>query len=141
MKKSIAMKWVDDLIKNKNKQGEGALKVSNNEYCCLGRLCVINGLRSTFTSNSYWYDGEDDQLPYSIIKKTNMKSDLGELPKDKLRNFINKNKSKFPEKDLEKLNSIINFSPNTIISLSMLNDDGISFLAIAEIIKKFYKDL
>lgn len=43
MKKQLRDDWCAALRSGKYKQGEGLLRSANDEYCCLGVLCDVDG--------------------------------------------------------------------------------------------------
>jgi len=55
-------KWVKALRSKKYKQGTGELKSVDNEYCCLGVLCDIIGMKARKVSDGYTYFGNDYQI-------------------------------------------------------------------------------
>lgn len=115
MKKSIAMKWAKDLEKNYLKQGYNSLRPKKGKYCCLGRLCVMMGMKY---KNHYGYDHSMHSLPKSVMKKTGIKTSNGMIPGD------------------------IEYENKSIRSLSQANDvHGLSFKDIAKIIRKHYRKL
>jgi hypothetical protein len=65
MNPEVKQKWIEALKSGEYKKGDGTLKTSDNEYCCLGVLCdvfhketgrgewLFNGGRSRFSVDSY----------------------------------------------------------------------------------------
>lgn len=124
MKKSAMKKWVKALRSGKYKQGESYLVkykmhdetgdiVRELSFCCLGVLCQINGVNIAI--------GVDELLGEDTRLQVGLKTHNGQL---------NKN-YKVPNKYLE----------GTVSNLADLNDNGLSFKQIANIIEKNYKDL
>jgi hypothetical protein len=130
MKPEIAKEWVKMLRSKKYKQGKSALKYKYRgvtRHCCLGVLCelyqkthkkkmrVTQGVGSVDTpENAVDYDfaGEYAVLPKIVQKWAGMKSYDGEVCTD-----------------------------NDSFSLTLLNDDGSKFTAIANRIEKNVKNL
>jgi hypothetical protein len=51
----LRRKWVEALRSGKYQQGKGALRNSDNRYCCLGVLCDIVGVPSELPEDSDHY--------------------------------------------------------------------------------------
>ena len=73
MKAEIKAQWIKALRSGKYKQGRGALRKTDNTYCCLGVLCdlaIKAGLEveveAVGTANYYNFDGECSYLPTVI---------------------------------------------------------------------------
>lgn len=120
MKKSVMKKWVKALRSGKYKQTTNAeLKSKDGSYCCLGVLCEIS-------KKSEWEVGPFSMcyldaggfLPTIVQEWAGMDDNKGTLPK--------------PVKNDQKL---------YIVNLAALNDSGMSFKRIANVIEKNYKDL
>ena len=112
MNKSIKKKWLAALRSGKYKQGRGALRSKNNEYCCLGVLCDIHSR----DNNIEWNDNKLDDL------KSYLEYRLGLPPKvcqwaeiDEIGEYLSKKKPR---------------------SLAQQNDLGKTFKQIANIIQK-----
>lgn len=74
-----AKAWHDALLSGKYEQGSGMLKNENEEYCCLGVLCVVAD--SPFEGDE-WYLDDDHWENYSPelkvpkhLQKSNMTED------------------------------------------------------------------
>lgn len=124
MKKSIATKWVAALRSGAYKQGTGTLRDSeNNSFCCLGVLCNLHaqehpGLARKETDPDS-YMGHSEFLPEKVKKWAGMISEEGE-PVDR---------------------SDITIKGEEFVSLTDVNDSGISFKRIATWIEKNYEKL
>lgn len=105
--KRKAFRWAKALDSGKYPQGLHELKSKDGEYCCLGVLCEISKLKTTWIGNN---------VP-SIFQ-------LGDLDLATSQGFL-------PFKDR---------NGNTV-SLVALNDDGLNFPQIADVIRHFYKEL
>jgi hypothetical protein len=109
MNQEIKARWVEALRSGKYKQGKGTLRTLNNQYCCLGVLCDISGL-------SDW-ESHINQDAYSYCNV------LGVLP-DLVMQWA----------DLGRRDPYIDASG---VSLSGVNDFGLSFSEIADIIEEY----
>lgn len=69
MKYNVMKKWVKALRSGKYKQGTDYLK-NDGKYCCLGVLCAITNSKNYTTETT---------LPKSVMEKTGMKSDRGNI--------------------------------------------------------------
>lgn len=130
MKPAIAKEWVKMLRSKRYKQGKSALKYKYRgvtRHCCLGVLCelyqkthkkkmrVKQGGGTVDTPESavdYGFAGEYAVLPKIVQKWAGIKSNDGEVRTD-----------------------------NDSFSLTVLNDDGSTFTAIANRIEKNVKHL
>lgn len=142
MKKNIANKWVKALRSGKYKQGreglcqinEGGKKFKYN-HCCLGVLCELyneehtgkDKLKVSFSSSNnedyrVLFDRNPSYLPRKVKKWAGMKSTYGRIYEP------------LPEKRYNDYDGVDR-------GLSAMNDDGISFKTISDIIKKHYKVL
>jgi hypothetical protein len=124
MKKEIADKWIEALESGKYKQTKGALKDSKG-HCCLGVLCELAVVENmaTFISKRNIFD----QYQYTSIDDTNDVKD-GVLPKSVM--------------DWAGMKTDYGYRGNNGRDLFILNDDeGYSFIEIAEVIRKEYEDL
>lgn len=128
MKKEIAELWVEDLRSGKHAQGAGRLCHSGPNgipaFCCLGRLCELaiehGGLEllkeaaqdPIDQSWTTFYNGQEGVLPPDVQDWAGMNSRFGIHPTDL-----------------------------SLVSLATLNDDGRTFLEIADYIEKHWKSL
>ncbi len=104
MKRYWAMKWAKDLEAKGRRQTTGQLR-EGSSYCCLGRACVIAGMRPQ--------DINAFSLPEEVVKKFGMNSEVGDLA----------------------------YLPNGHSHLASMNDGGMTFREIAQIIRKRWKEL
>lgn len=118
MKKEIADKWVQALKSNKYSQTKGTLKDSYG-YCCLGVLCEISKISDwklidNHHISKYKYNDSSmiGLLPEEVRKWADIKTTDG--------TFIQNNKQ---------------------LILTTLNDDGVSFNEIADIIEKNWESI
>lgn len=114
MKKEIAEKWVTALRSDKYEQGAGALR-SEDDYCCLGVLCDISGLAQWGVTEigTPTYLGEGAILPIDVQKWAGITTPKGSLA-----------------------TPIDGYG-----ALTEMNDSGMPFGRIAEIIEKNWAEL
>lgn len=127
MKKEIADKWVAALRSGEYKQGTQRLHALidffdngrdvQKGHCCLGVLCEVaikDGLEieRDAVDTSVYYDDQDEDLPHSVMEFTGIRTRIGEL--------------------------VIDGSDE---ALAGLNDAGMSFTEIADIIEKHWEKL
>lgn len=115
MNREFADKWVAELRSGKWKQGKNALKVrkphEKTGYCCLGVACEISGIKPIKTDDGKWeYDGVYVVLPDSIKKKIGIKIRSGGF-------YLGMGLGEQ--------------------SLASLNDNGLTFNQIADVIDHF----
>lgn len=126
MKKEIADKWIAALESGKYKQGRSSLRF-NNEFCCLGVLCelaveagVITEAKRILNGQSllYYYDDcNASYLPSAVRDWAGMYHIAGIF------------------------NNEVNDDDRYLPSLTRLNDDGVSFVEIADVIRKNVENL
>jgi len=109
MKKQVAQKWADALKSGKYKQGKNVLR-SGDSFCCLGVLCDIYRTNASGGWNGIRFVAPDGtsseiELPSAVRVWAGMKSP----------NPVNP----------------LGVGPTT---LSCMNDEGMTFLEIADII-------
>lgn len=67
MLKDLILRWIAALESGKYKKGCTFLRDNNDNYCCLGVLCELEGLECVQGSGPYYcYDGEATVLPYVL---------------------------------------------------------------------------
>lgn len=127
--KERIQKWVNALRSGNYKQGTKVLKTQDNKFCCLGVACDIY---SKETGEGEWrlpsdesYQYEEFVLPIKQIGVV-MKPSVKVLP-DSVRKYF----------DLRSNNPLLHRSPDEskILSLAELNDKGLSFNKIADLIE------
>lgn len=116
MKKEIAMKWVEALRSGKYRQGRGELRTKDNRFCCLGVLCEITKDKT----NVDWSWPSDLYDPLCFDGKYTA------LPES--------------VRVLAGMKSISGDLSETKC-LASLNDAGMSFKEIADLIEKEYEGL
>lgn len=122
MKKEIKDLWVTALRSGKYQQGKDYLRSSDNTFCCLGVLCDIlepeAWKRIDHDEDSeYCHHGANNILPAIIELKANMNTNNG---------------------------MIIIEDPATdkqLMYLTNLNDSGMTFHQIADIIDRYWERL
>lgn len=88
MRKEIKEKWLEALRSGKYKKSQGALKKTDNTYCCLGVLCDIHR-KTTKKKKNNWkaishnaeafdYDGDEGCLfiPEKVVKWAGLNPDV-----------------------------------------------------------------
>jgi hypothetical protein len=149
MIKEVADRWVAELRSGKYKQTTGYLNVvrSENEevpvgFCCLGVLCEIavsDGIvdsageeqmdsRDGVYTFAYYGDMNSALLPYKVLHEYDMESSTVPLSAEKVGEFV-------------ELNHYAHLAHLDQMSLVDLNDAGVPFSAIANIIEKYWEEL
>lgn len=145
MKKEIADIWVKALRSGNYKQTEGHLKAGDG-YCCLGVLCEVLGAK--FVPNPEYYKGDEDRsgkpirsrAPYVVEFQGKTLAPTDVLPEEIASVAgINTNGGRF-NFDNEAVDGDTKF-PYTHDELTELNDFGIGFGKIADVIERFYENL
>lgn len=118
MKKEIAEAWVADLRTNPPKTTRRLF--DGNGYCCLGRLALVLGCDFTRVGEDYCprLNGETLQV------EAYLSQELMGLSGMKSRNGV-----------VEEIGG-----PDDVV-LAQLNDDGVSFAEIADVIEKHWEKL
>ena len=115
---TVKRKWLAALRSGKYKQGESYMyNKYDNSYCCLGVLCEIEGANTKQMHKI--------ELPAEIGMFTELVPNASELTK--------------AQKELNNTNDFFAFSvmyKGKMTSLAYMNDDGISFSEIADVIEK-----
>lgn len=106
MKPEIKKLWTDALRSGEYQQAQERLR-REDKFCYLGVLCDLHSKATGSKWNDTQYDGQDYSLPDSVIWWAGL---MGTSP------FI--------------------IQGDFSLSLAKLNDDGISFTAIADIIEQ-----
>ncbi len=121
MKKEIADKWVKALRSGEYKQCEGALRNYNASYYCLGVLCEISSLDKWIESEIF-----DDECGENTENENDFYLGKDELlPREVMR-----------WSDMKSNNGIFKGD-----DLASLNDSGITFNEIADIIEEHWEEL
>lgn len=117
MKKEIAEQWIAALRSGDYKQGRQQLRSKNNEFCCLGVLCNLHAQAhpeiAEQQAQQQSYLNNSAYLPYQVRMWAGMHDRTG-MPRQVV-------------------------SVCGKISLSIANDDRISFDRIATFIENNYK--
>jgi hypothetical protein len=114
MNKEIKAKWLEALRSGRYKQGIGFLRTEENEFCCLGLLCEVIGLEPEKEEGEvfYRYDGCFGSLSLDVQKKCGVKGHSARLSMG------------------------VRFGSRSVWTLADLNDEGMSFAQIADVIEK-----
>src|ERR1017187_7416410 len=114
MKKSIKKLWLSALRSGKYKQGHNQLK-SGDHYCCLGVLCDLYAKkmkddRVGFNGDVFTTQSgiEETTLPFEVMQWSGIPDSNGRTP----------------------------FKDSSPYSLADINDEGISFSEIADVIEE-----
>jgi len=109
--------WVAALRSGDYKQGAGQLRSSDNHFCCLGVLCNLHAMAHPVVAEKerdvVTYNGQMGLLPSTVEEWAGMKSSDGTLYD----------------------------ADGDLTDLASINDDGSSFIEIADIIEDNYKEL
>lgn len=118
MKKEIAEKWIKALRSGEYEQGQGCLS-EGGKYCCLGVLCEILNVPKTIDEGTMTarYSGYTLGLPVEVRELSGISSLDGVLPRQYVVGF------------------------EVVQTLAGLNDIGMSFNEIADIIEKEWENL
>lgn len=124
----IANKWIAALRSGKYKQAEEVLRDSNGGFCCLGVLCDLHS-KENQSAEHVWFDNnyfdEDANLPNEVAQWAGLKT-VDEVYEDSGKHGT------LPE-------LIDDGVGGKAKHLAALNDRGMSFDKIADVIEK-YKD-
>jgi hypothetical protein len=116
MNPEIKLKWIEALRSGKYKQGMDKLHGNSGEFCCLGVLCDLHaaatdGEWGTVIWEDFEYDGQTTSLPKSVIQWAGL-----------------------PE-DIDSNGPVVIAKDGRPTSLFILNDRGITFPQIADLIE------
>lgn len=76
--KDRVIKWIAALRSGEYKQGKGALRLTEDTYCCLGVGCDISKLDQwSEADGEYVYDESSALLPLGVAELYGLKSDDG----------------------------------------------------------------
>lgn len=145
MNQEIKKRWLENLRSGKFKQTDGVLcAVDENKdlsFCCLGVLCETMGVERSFkrgvpvTPDRMIYDGDSySLLPEKVVKSSELTNNEGQLSSAHLSTVLN-----WIEKDPDlsdgKKEDIRLRAQYSYLTLAWLNDQGVSFQTIANIIE------
>lgn len=117
MKQEIMEKWVEALRSGRYEQGRGRLR-RGDKYCCLGVLCEVLEIPADLGDNDlYSYLGRSDILPRTALDLSGMRSISGVLK------------------------NLVRYGDGHYCSLMALNDDGVPFGFIADVIENHWEEL
>jgi len=138
MNKKYKKKWIKGLLSGEFKQGKGSLIDCNGGHCCLGVACVTYGLEPENYSiddeeDRYTFNGYENFLPKSVQNAFELDSDDPIIyPKGSDKSYLTrllKNKDGYSR--------MLAFQPDGGITLSVINDAGVSFKTIARLIDRY----
>lgn len=141
LKPEVKQLWVKELRSGKYGQAIGRLKGKGNTYCCLGVLCEISPVKENVESAcdccndnliTYW-DEESGVLPFAVREWAGTGTDRD------IRMALNSD-------DIKRLTD--KYGTNAFVTVcdsddvevvygSSLNDAGVSFSDIADLIEKY----
>ena len=130
MNELIKQKWVEALTSGEYSQGKGCLNNGQGGFCCLGVLTDLyvkeHGLEWEFIEyeDTPSFDGEAYITPLDVQAWSGIYTKVPYLPFAERANFIGKDPEPIPEADIS-------------TSIAALNDEGITFPQIADLIKAF----
>jgi hypothetical protein len=130
MNELIKQKWVEALTSGEYSQGKSCLNNGQGGFCCLGVLTDIyakeHGLEWEFIEDEGkpGFDGEVYLTPLDVQAWSGIDTNVPYLPFAERANFIGKDPEPIPEADIS-------------TSIAALNDEGITFPQIADLIKAF----
>ena len=125
----LATDWVNALRNGNFQQGKNFLN-RDNEFCCLGVLCEVAGIekKESLDNLGFTYYGNDTYLSKKIQGIVGFKDDEGKI--------------RFSSYDVEYMKKNFNIIINeNFYSLAYLNDAGVPFDHIADIIEKYWMEL
>lgn len=136
--------WANELRKDSWVQGKEHLAQLEDDntfsVCCLGVKCIMDQIRQTYDINDrvfHFYDFDSDnyvgEIPLEGWMEDVGMTREGKLDKIGFYEWVDKNKNMILSKDLEILEK--NKRSFSDVSLAILNDRGISFRTIANIIE------
>ena len=120
-------KWLKALRSNDYEQGATLLRTPEDHFCCLGVACDLISQEPWKWDREMedWYYDEEHELP----KQSVMRNAYGVSHTDMLIP-----KSWLPEIDLEERGGL------STVTLDILNDNGVSFATIADVIERWYAE-
>ena len=129
MNKDLKKRWIAALKSGDYKQGRSRLN-QNNQFCCLGVLCdlladdgLISKELSQKDSTLFLYDNDSSGLTDQVQSISGINSSLGTIQlNDQVMEIL-------PDKDNREMLG------NSYAKLAFLNDRGIPFSTIADIIE------
>lgn len=83
--------WIEDLRMNPGLQGAGELYNGDNQYCCLGRLCVVAGMSDKDISG-------ENLIQSNLLKERGYNPDI--IPETFVSDYM-------PEKDVSNVSLIL----------------------------------
>jgi hypothetical protein len=138
LREDIKKAWVADLRDPRNKQANGVLRNAHDEFCCYGRLCEVvkNDFEfdievgRTLDEEENYYDESD----YLYIYKN---QEDYELPPNDLMIALGFDFDKDGWVTVEVSEEIQNeYNVEKVVRLDVLNDKGMPFAEIADLIEK-----
>ena len=124
MDKHIAERWVQALRSGQYQQGQGELHPDTNSYCCLGVLCDLYRVEQ---GKGEWRKGpmRGENNIFTVDDEEGYESSV--LPES--------------VKDWAGMHSSVGEIVGTVDALSSLNDEGMEFPQLADLIEKKWEVL
>jgi hypothetical protein len=128
MNEQIKQKWVEALTSGEYKQGRNCLNDGFGGFCCLGVLSDLYAKEQNFKwgddgRGNFCLDGEIYTTPKTVQAWSGLKVDVPYLP--------------FASRDNVPYGDSTHIMEGDSTSIAALNDEGISFPQIADLIKTF----
>lgn len=117
MNPEVKQKWVAALRSGEYNQGQGCLRNDDDSYCCLGVLCDLYAKEQ---NNHYWRIDECDHMMYNFDGR------LQFPPPSVWKDWA----------ELEIDDPFVPYEDSKLLQLSSLNDDGLTFEQIADLIEE-----
>jgi hypothetical protein len=138
----VKQQWVDALRSGNYPQGKFSLKTDSGKYCCLGVLCEISPIESRVvttcdccsTTATLWDDCES-VLPSSVMNWAGTGNDR-DICMDLTLEDFNYLVEKYETDEFRTL-EVSDRYISTSVNGSALNDSGVSFEDIANLIEKY----
>ncbi len=122
--KSELKAWVADLRANPHLQGQDYLQSRAGKFCCLGRLCEVQGIP---------WDRDTISYSFPVTMQIDNLSSSGSLTGDLAEEFGSNTGDFFT---LNMPNLI--YGGHILSGLAVANDSGVPFSAIADHLEKYY---
>lgn len=122
MKLEIATRWVEELRSGKHKQGVALLHHQDGSKCCLGVLCGLaadDGICSAAPSTS-------DYCPEAVVYFDSRGDASTKVCSEKIQNWAGLGGP---------CGNPLTMEDGRVVTLAVLNDEGVKFAEIADIIE------
>lgn len=124
-----------DLLANQHLQGGGMLRNPDGKYCCLGRLCEVLG-HHVIQANEMG----DTDTGFTAAEGSGARIHEGEKPGEPVLGFLGVlPRAVMSEAGMKSANGLL--SVDSYMCLTAMNDAGVSFREIADVILTRWEDL